>query len=151
MVFCTDLSQDDDERVNSDDQATLSVVDADGAVGEFVKSWGSPPGVDRWGQSTAAICEEGVLVGRPNHDLDVHTPDGTWTFESHDDRPGWARTEENLLAGIEPGAPPLADETDGLRAIEALDAAVPSRGRGERATTPPDRHRSRCHNGTGGS
>jgi hypothetical protein len=47
VVFCTDLSQDDDERVNSDDQATLSVVDADGAVGEFVKSWGSPPGVDR--------------------------------------------------------------------------------------------------------
>lgn len=119
------------DRVPSDDHATLSIFYDSGALGEFTKSWAYPPGVDRWNQGTEVICEEGVVV--LDDELTVHTPDGTWNFESsEDDRGGRVGTYRNLIAGIESGESLLADETDGLRAIEILDAALTSRERGER-------------------
>lgn len=125
-------------RVDSDDHATLSIFYDDGSLGEFTKSWAYPPGVDRWNQGTEIICEEGVIV--LGSDLTVHTPDGTWTFDANEDREGRARTYRNLIAGIENGDALLADETDGLRAIEILDAALTSRERGERV--PVELHRT---------
>lgn len=118
-------------RVDSDDHATLSIFYEDGALGEFTKSWAYPPGVDRWTQGTEVICEDGVVV--LEEDLTIHTPDGTWRFEESDeDRGGRVETYRNLLAAIEDDEPLVADETDGLRAIEILDAALISRERGER-------------------
>lgn len=125
-------------RVDSDDHATLSVFYDDGGLGEFTKSWAYPPGVDRWNQGTEIICEEGVIV--LGSDLAVHTPDGIWTFDADEDRAGRMRTYRNLIAGIEDSDPLLADETDGLRAIEILDAALTSRERGERI--PVELHRT---------
>jgi len=126
-------------RVDSDDHATLSIFYEDGSLGEFTKSWAYPPGVDRWKQGTEVICEDGVVV--LGDELTVHTPAGTWQFEATDDeRGGRVRTYRNLLAGIEEGEPLAADETDGLRAIEILDAALISRERGERVDV--DLHRT---------
>jgi predicted dehydrogenase len=117
-------------RVDSDDHATLSIFYGNDALGEFTKSWAYPPGVDRWNQGTEIICKEGVVVLAD--DLTVHTPDGTWTSGADENQEGRVRTYRNLIAGIEEGDSLLADETDGLRAIEILDAALTSRERGER-------------------
>lgn len=119
-------------RVDSDDHAMLSVFYDDDSLGEFTKSWAYPPGVDRWKQGTEIICEKGVIVLDP--ELAIHTPDGTWTFDAEEDRAGRMRTYRNLIAGIEDDDPLIADETDGLRAVEILDAALTSRERGERVS-----------------
>lgn len=117
-------------RVAADDHATLSVYYEDDAFGEYTKSWAYPPGVEYRVEDTQVVCEDGVIV--MGEALEVHTPDGVRTVDVEADRRSRAVGYRNLIGGIESGEALIADVSDGLRAIEILDAALDSRDAGER-------------------
>lgn len=128
-------------RVKSDDQATLVLEYANGAVGQFTKSWAFPPGLKVGHQSTYVACTEGVGVLNAKS-IDIVTADGTQTLEtSADDPPARIQCYQNLFDAIEKGCPVYAGELEGLRIAEILDAALISRqtGKKEKITIHSDR------------
>lgn len=118
------------DRVKSDDHATLIINYQRGSVGQFTKTWDFPPGTDASHQITHIACHEAVIV--LGKQIEIITPDGPKDFVSSQGESG--RGYGNLIAAIEDDTPLHANEVNGLRTIEILDAALKSResGRKER-------------------
>ena len=116
-------------RVKSDDQATLLVQYEGGPFGELTKSWSFPPGCGYGHTATHIICRDAVVV--MGKTTEVHTADGVREIEppkggAH----GRAEAYRNLIAAIEHNTPLYADEVNGLRMNEILDAMERSRASG---------------------
>jgi predicted dehydrogenase len=120
-------------RVKSDDQATLILEYANGAIGQFTKSWAFPPEVAVSHQSTYVACTEGVGVLNNNNSIDIVTSEGTRTLEtSPNDPPARIQCYRNLFDAIENDNPVFAGELEGLRIAEILDSALISRRSGKK-------------------
>ena len=71
-----------------------------------------------------------LVVGRT---IEAHTPDGTRELDVGRGRPaGRAEAYRNLIAAIEQGTPVYANEVNGLRMNEVLNAMERSRASGRR-------------------
>jgi scyllo-inositol 2-dehydrogenase (NAD+) len=118
-------------RVKSDDQATLLVSYEGGKFGEFTKTWNFPPGCDCAHTADHIICRDAVVaMGKT---VEVHSPGESRELDL-DQGVGHGRTESycNLIAAIEEDAPLYANELNGLRMNEILDAMERSRASGAR-------------------
>lgn len=120
-------------RVKSDDTAVMLVYYEGGTLGEFSKTWNFPPGVKFGENANLLVCQEGV-VSFGAGPTQIHTPEGTRTEESLQKNPLDGRIEayKNLFAAIDEGESLHADETNGLRMTEILEAALLSRQSGKR-------------------
>jgi UDP-N-acetyl-2-amino-2-deoxyglucuronate dehydrogenase len=128
-------------RMKADDLATLLVFFPEDGLAEFTKAWAFPPGVKFSHECTYIVCSEGVVSLDPKGDgpfpwesrVLIHTAKGVEEIDSSlPPIDGRAAAYRNLIAGIEGKAALLADEVDGLRANEILDAGLRSRETGRR-------------------
>ena len=116
-------------RVASDDIATLLVHYHGGAFGQFTKSWNFPPGTRLGHSADHVVCRDAVVT--LGGTTEIHTPDGVSEFTPSRSVPnGRAESYRNLIDAIENGAPLYANETNGLRMNEMLDAMERSRASG---------------------
>lgn len=119
-------------RVKSHDHATLVINYEGGRLGQYTKSWSFPPGVECDHIMTHIVCRDAVIVlAGWGAKVEVHRPVGVSEFTA--DKPehgGRADSYLNLIAAIEDGVKPHADELDGLRMNEILDAMERSRASG---------------------
>ena len=116
-------------RVRSDDHATLLVEYDGGQLGQFTKTWTFPPGVACDHMMSHIVCRDAVIV--MSGKTEVHRPGGVTEFTvAKGAHSGRADSYLNLIAAIEDGVKPYADELDGLRMNEILDAMERSRASG---------------------
>jgi len=116
-------------RVKSDDQATLLVRYEAGKLGEFTKTWNLPPGCNYSHTANHIVCRDAVIV--MGKKTEVHTPDGVRELEAaKGGANGRAQSYRNLIAAIEDDTPLYANELNGLRMNEILDAMERSRASG---------------------
>jgi UDP-N-acetyl-2-amino-2-deoxyglucuronate dehydrogenase len=125
-------------RVQSDDQATLLVQYAHGRYGTFTRTWNFPPGCKYVHTADHIVCRDAVIaLGKK---VEIHTAGGVKEFEAPKPRVGGrAQAFLNLIEAIESNAPLYADELNGLRMNEILDAMERSRtsGRKEKVELHP--------------
>ena len=113
-------------RVKSDDQATLLVYYAGGCFGQFTKTWCFPPGCDYGHTADHIVCRDAVVVMGAN--VEVHSPGGVRQWQPSNAAPkGRVESYRNLIAAIEDDAALFANELNGLRMNEILDAMERSR------------------------
>jgi UDP-N-acetylglucosamine 3-dehydrogenase len=116
-------------RVKSDDHATLFIYYEGDGVGQFTKSWAFPPGIQSaHHEVTHVVCDAGVIsVGKK---IELFTDRGVTEFEPMQADSGRAESYRNLITAIEEDTPLYANELNGLRMNEILDAALRSRESG---------------------
>lgn len=108
-------------RVRSDDHATLFVHYAGGRTGQFTKTWNFPPGCDYGHTADHIVCRDAVAVlGKK---VEVRSADGVRELDlAKGAANGRTESYRNLIAAIETDAPLYANERNGLRMNEILDA-----------------------------
>ncbi len=128
-------------RLAADDLATLVVFFEDDGMAEITKGWAFPPGIKLYHECTYIVCSDGVVTMDPKGEgpapwearILVHTASGVTEIDSSlPPIDGRAEAYRNLIAGIEGKAALFADEIDGLRANEILDAGLRSRESGRK-------------------
>jgi len=118
-------------RLRSDDHAALLVYYRGGGLGQFTRTWSFPPGSGIGVRANHVVCRDAVIV--LDKEIEIHTPKGTRQLQV--EKPavgGRAEAYLNLIDAIENGAPLYADETNGLRMNEILDAMERSGDSGRR-------------------